>query len=71
MNQTFVCPFTGQLRGRRQPARFTINDEDRRQWILNEEGLYNWQRSSGLSLTAFVRENRTDIDRVIREVTGQ
>ena len=23
-----------------------LNDEERRQWILNDEGLYNWARSS-------------------------
>jgi hypothetical protein len=25
----------------------TRNDEDRRQWILNDEGLYRWARSAG------------------------
>lgn len=24
-----------------------LNDEERRLWILNDEGLYNWARSSG------------------------
>lgn len=26
----------------------TLNDEDRRQWVLNDEGLYNWARQSGV-----------------------
>lgn len=26
------------------------NDEDRRQWILNDEGLYNWARSEGVRI---------------------
>jgi hypothetical protein len=26
---------------------FSRNDEERRQWILNDEGLYNWARSAG------------------------
>ena len=29
-----VCPNVGSL-----------NDEDRRQWIDNDEGLYNWAKS--------------------------
>ena len=28
----------------------TLNDEDRRQWILNDEGLYNWARSEGVRI---------------------
>ena len=26
------------------------NDKDRRQWILNDEGLYNWARSEGVKI---------------------
>lgn len=26
------------------------NDEERRQWILNDEGLYNWARSCGVRI---------------------
>ena len=44
------------------------NDEERRQWIENDEGLYNWQRSSRLSMTRFIRENRKEIDEVINNV---
>lgn len=25
-----------------------LNDEERRQWILNDEGLYLWARSEGV-----------------------
>jgi len=28
----------------------TINDAERRQWIANDEGLYNWARSEGVSV---------------------
>jgi hypothetical protein len=28
----------------------TINNDDRREWILNEEGLYNWARSEGVKI---------------------
>jgi hypothetical protein len=44
------------------------NDEERRQWILNDEGLYNWQRGSRLSMTRFIRENRKEIDEAIDNV---
>jgi hypothetical protein len=26
------------------------NDEERRLWILNDEGLYNWARSEGVRI---------------------
>jgi hypothetical protein len=26
------------------------NDEERRQWILNDESLYNWARSEGVRI---------------------
>lgn len=29
---------------------FKLNDEDRRQWILNDESLYNWARSEGVNI---------------------
>ena len=27
-----------------------LNDPERRMWILNDEGLYNWARSSGVRI---------------------
>lgn len=27
-----------------------LNDEERRLWILNDEGLYNWARSAGVRI---------------------
>lgn len=29
---------------------YRLNDEDRRQWILNDEGLYLWARSRGVRI---------------------
>ena len=26
------------------------NDEERRQWVLNDEGLYQWARSEGVKI---------------------
>lgn len=44
------------------------NDDERRQWILNDEGLYNLQRSSRLTMREFIRRNRAEIDAVIDNV---
>ena len=27
---------------------YRLNDAERRQWIMNDEGLYNWARSEGV-----------------------
>lgn len=34
-----VCPNCGSL-----------NDNDRRDWVMNDEGLYNWARSEGVRI---------------------
>ena len=31
-------------------AKGTLNDEERRQWILNDEGLYNWAKKEGVKI---------------------
>ena len=41
------------------------NDEDRAQWIDNDEALYNWWKSSKQGKRRFVKENREEIDRII------
>lgn len=46
----------------------TLNDEERRQWIENDEGLYLWQRRSGLPMREFIRQNRDEIDSYIKPV---
>lgn len=46
-----------------------INDSERRLWVLNDEGLYDMQRSSGKSMKMWIRENRPFIDSVIGHVT--
>lgn len=48
----------------------TINDDDREEWVNNDEGLYDLWLASKQAIGAFVRENRAFIDEVIRKVTG-
>lgn len=45
-----------------------INDKDRRDWVLNDEGLYLDQRRSKLSMREYIRQNRELIDKVINNV---
>ena len=46
-----------------------VNNTEREQWIDNDEGLYDWWRSSRLSKREFIRQNRAEIDAVIANVT--
>lgn len=39
-----ACPRSGTDHQHAAPA---LNDAERRQWILNDEGLYDWARSEG------------------------
>jgi hypothetical protein len=47
-----------------------MNNSERAQWIDNDEGLYNWWKSSRLSKAAFIREHRAEIDAAIENVTS-
>lgn len=44
--------------------------EEKKLWILNDEGLYNaWQRS-GLSMDAFIKKMGSEVEEVIENVTS-
>ena len=45
-----------------------MNDTERAQWVDNDEGLYNWKRSTRLSMREFVKQNREEIDSCINRV---
>lgn len=47
-----------------------MNNDERSQWIDNDEGLYNWWRSSRQSKRDFIRDNRAEIDAAIENVTS-
>ena len=42
-----------------------MNNKEREMWITNDEGLYRWWKSSRVSITKFIRENRKDLDQII------
>ena len=45
-----------------------LNDDDRAQWIDNDEGLYDMWRRSGLSKREFIRRNRATLTEAITNV---
>jgi hypothetical protein len=47
--------------------KLTVKDIE--QWIANDEGLYLWQRRSGLNQRAFIKKHREEIEKVINNVT--
>lgn len=42
-----------------------MNDSEREQWVNNDEGLYNWWKSSRQPIRTFVRENRDELTKII------
>jgi len=46
-----------------------MNNEQRRIWVLNDEGLYNMWRKSHKPILKFISENRQLIDEVINNIT--
>lgn len=42
-----------------------MDDNERRLWVLNDEGLYNWWKSTGVGVYRFVRENRKELTKII------
>lgn len=47
-----------------------MNNTERSQWIDNDEGLYNWRKSSRLSKRVFISQNRAEIDAAIENMTS-
>lgn len=51
--------------------KFTINNNDREQWVNNDEGLYNWWKSERIPMRKFITNHRTELDLIIRKACGQ
>ncbi len=45
-----------------------MNNQERSQWIDNDEGLYRWFLSSHMSKVKFIQENKEEIDQCINNV---
>jgi hypothetical protein len=49
-----------------------MNESERTQWVLNDEGLYDWWQEEGGSVQSFVRRNRVELDLLItRTLDGE
>jgi hypothetical protein len=48
-----------------------MNDSDREQWVMNDEGLYRWWRSTRQNISTFVRANRAELTRLINKAMGR
>jgi len=48
-----------------------MNNNEREQWINNDEGLYLWWKRSRLSMREFIRQNRDEIDSCISRALGR
>ena len=47
-----------------------VSMSDIEQWIDNDEGLYDWWRSSKMGKRKFIRENRAELKSAIQKVIG-
>lgn len=48
----------------------TINDSDREDFVMNDEGLYDMWRKTRRGITVWVRENRELIDEAMGLING-
>lgn len=48
-----------------------LNDNDREQWVNNDQGLYNWWKGSRMSIREFVRSNRAELTEAINKVRNK
>lgn len=71
----WTIPTGGAASNRRRVARNgrgeNLTVADIGQWIDNDEGLYNWWRGSRQSKTAFIRDNRAELEASIRQVLNR
>jgi len=50
---------------------FIDTDHERELWIMNDESLYHWWRSTRLSMRKFIKIYKDDINRAIKERLGR
>jgi hypothetical protein len=48
-----------------------MNDNDREDWINNDESLYVWWKGTGQGITTFVRENRAELTKYINRALNR
>lgn len=48
-----------------------MNDHERELWVLNDEGLYRWWKSTRMPIRKFIRENRQELTDCINRALGR
>jgi len=48
-----------------------MNDHERELWVINDEGLYSWWKSTRLSIRKFIQENRQELTAIINRALGR
>lgn len=48
-----------------------MDDDERKNWVMNDEGLYNWYISERIGLTKFVKEHRKELTDIINKKLGR
>jgi hypothetical protein len=49
-----------------------LNNSERENWVNNDEGLYNWFKSSRLSMREFIKQNKSELDEcILRVLNGE
>jgi len=48
-----------------------MNNDEREQWVNNDEGLYRWRNREGGTMRDFLKRNRLTIDQHIEKATGR
>jgi len=61
----------GSWKKRNMGRRNKMNDEERRQWVLNDEGVYRWYIRSRMGLYRFIRENREELTEIIEKAINK
>jgi hypothetical protein len=54
-----------KLGGFSENPRKGMNDRERELWVSNDEGLYNWWKSTRLPMREFINKNRAELTRII------
>ena len=47
-----------------------LNDHERELWVMNDEHLYSWWKSTRMNIRRFIRCERENLDRYIKAALG-
>jgi hypothetical protein len=47
-----------------------IDYREIRLWVMNDEGIFNWWKSTRQPISTFIKENNKELRAIIRKVIG-